>query len=185
MKHGMTGTRIYNIWKDMKKRCYCKSRKDYSRYGGRGITVCKEWQEFIPFYNWAMNNGYTDNLTIDRIDVNGNYEPSNCRWVTTKEQANNKRNNHFVAFNGETMTIAQCGKKIGMCENTIRKRIKSEHFTETEVFSKPLQQTHYITYNGETKSLKQWAKCKGISYSTLHKRIFKLHWNIDRALTTK
>lgn len=123
-KHGKKYTRIYNIWCSMKQRCYGKNVKSYKYYGARGITICDEWKnDFMSFYNWAMNNGYQDNLTIDRINVNGNYEPSNCRWVTAYEQANNKRSNHVIIYNGVEMTVKQLSELCDIQYHTLLGRL--------------------------------------------------------------
>lgn len=113
-KHGMSKTRLYECWRDMRNRCYLKTRYDYKRYGGRGIVVCDEWKnKFESFYDWAINNGYKDNLTLDRIDVNGNYCPKNCRWSTKKEQATNRRTTVMIEYNGETHSKKDWAIKFG------------------------------------------------------------------------
>lgn len=124
-KHGECGTRLYRIWRSMLDRCENKSHIHYSGYGGRGITICDEWHSYLGFSEWAKSNGYQENLTIDRIDVNGNYEPSNCRWATTKEQGRNRRNNHFLTFNGETRTVSEWAEITGINRGILFKRIKA------------------------------------------------------------
>lgn len=105
-KHKMSGTRIYETWQDMKRRCYNKQNARYDRYGGRGITVCDEWlNNFQSFYDWAISNGYSDDLTIDRIDNDGNYEPSNCRWSNVKEQCNNRGSNINITIGNATKSL--------------------------------------------------------------------------------
>ena len=125
-KHGGTKTRMYRIWCNMKNRCNNAKVKMFADYGGRGIKVCDEWHHsFEAFRNWALSNGYQDDLTLDRIDVNGNYEPTNCRWTTIAEQQSNRRNNTILTFDGRQKTIQQWSKERGIAVSTIRSRIKS------------------------------------------------------------
>ena len=108
----------------MKKRCLNRNRSDFKYYGGRGISVCEEWQfNFENFYNWAISNGYADNLTLDRIDPNKNYCPENCRWATQKEQCENRRNNRLITAFGKTHTISQWAQITGIKFTTIKGRI--------------------------------------------------------------
>lgn len=121
--HGMYGKRLYNIHSSMMQRCTNPKYKSYSNYGGRGIKVCEEWFSFECFQDWAMANGYTDELTIDRIDVDGNYEPSNCRWATSKAQNNNRSNNRLLTFNGETHTMSEWADITGIKYQVLACRI--------------------------------------------------------------
>lgn len=123
-KHGKSNHPLSDVWNMMKQRCYNKNNKSYKNYGARGIKVCDEWKNnFKTFYDWAMENGYQDNLTIDRINVNGNYEPLNCKWVTQKQQQNNRTNNIRITYNGKTDTLSNWSICVGVSYNTLYKRI--------------------------------------------------------------
>lgn len=107
--------RLIKIFNAMKQRCYNPNSTVYKNYGAKGIKICNEWlNNSRKFYEWAIQNGYKDNLTIDRIDVNGIYEPSNCRWATQIEQQNNRKNNHWIEFNGQRKTVAQWARYYGI-----------------------------------------------------------------------
>ena len=132
--------RLYEIWGKMKDRCLCKTAKDYCRYGGRGITVCQEWEKsFDNFLEWALTNGYRDDLTIDRIDNNGNYEPSNCRWATRQQQNMNKSSNKYITYNGEIKTITDWAKTLNMSAKTIGKRFRENKPVEDVLYNGNLQ----------------------------------------------
>lgn len=119
----------------MHARCEKQGHPEYCHYGKRGISVCAEWQAFMPFCFWAMANGYRDDLTLDRIDVNGNYEPSNCRWATQKEQARNRRSNRFVEVGGVRMTCKDWARKLGISSQALLERLNSGNWTEAEAVS--------------------------------------------------
>lgn len=117
--HGKSHTRLYSIWAGMKARCYNPHDTGYKYYGGRGIKVCAEWFDgFEAFYEWAMQNGYTDDLTLDRIEVNGNYEPSNCRWTTRKIQRLNQRQKE-ITHNNEKHTLLEWANITGIKYDTL------------------------------------------------------------------
>ena len=128
-------TRLYKVWDGMKERCYNKSKNYYYRYGGRGITMCDEWHySFEAFQEWAIANGYREGLTIDRIDNNKGYCPENCRWATIKEQNNNKSDNHYLTFRGETKTIMQWSELTGFSYATLSRRAcKWKYATAEEI----------------------------------------------------
>lgn len=132
--HNQRHTQLYEVWKAMKQRCYNPKSQAYNNYGARGIKVCQEWlNNFQSFYDWSYGNGYNLNnqndeknkLTIDRIDVNGNYEPNNCRWVNRKEQANNMRHTKHITINGETKCLAEWCRVLNVNRWTYHNRIKN------------------------------------------------------------
>lgn len=119
-----TSSFLYSTWQGMKQRCIDPNSSHYRRYGGRGITICEEWlNDYSKFYEWAMANGASKELTLDRIDTNGNYEPSNCRWADVETQMNNTSQNRFIEYNGERLTVMQWARRTGLEESAIRARL--------------------------------------------------------------
>lgn len=130
VRHGKRNTRLYIVWISMKQRCLNPKNKDYRKYGKRGITICDKWKnDFMSFYNWVIEQGYDENapkgmFTIDRIDNDGNYEPSNCRLASIKVQSNNKRNNRYIEYNGEIYTLTMLADKYHINPSTFSDRLE-------------------------------------------------------------
>ena len=137
--HGKSGTRLHHIWKGMYERCYCENHQQFKDYGGRGIIICDEWKnDFNSFYEWALNNGYQEDLTIDRVNNDGNYEPENCKWSTRKEQCNNQRTNRLLTYNDKTQTVSQWAEEVGLNKHTLQTRI-SRGWSVEDALCKPVQ----------------------------------------------
>lgn len=123
-KHGDIHTRLYKIWQDMRCRCKYPSSKYYYMYGGAGIFVCPEWDNYEIFRHWALTHGYDDTLSIDRIDGKKNYEPTNCRWITMKQQQRNKRTNRLITLGNKTQCVTDWCEELHLNRNTINKRLR-------------------------------------------------------------
>lgn len=136
--HGESGTRLYKAWNSMISRCETPSQTSFKHYGGRGISVCEEWHSFGVFKEWAISNGYETGLTLDRIDNNGNYCPTNCRWVTKKEQANNRRSSRYVTLSGTTHTLSEWADITGINPSTIAWRIR-HGWSDEEILNTPVR----------------------------------------------
>lgn len=139
--HGMSRTRLHRIWSNMRSRCNNRNVPCYQYYGGRGISVCGEWgtpDGFEAFYKWAVNNGYSSNLTLDRIDVNGDYDPDNCRWISMLEQMNNTRTNHLITYNGEEKTLAEWARCVGLPYQRVINRINSLGWSVEKALTTPI-----------------------------------------------
>jgi hypothetical protein len=176
--HGLTGSRIYLAWQNMKKRCDNPNNKSYKNYGGRGIKYCSKWEVFDGFWE-DMKDGYAENLTLDRIDVDGDYCKDNCRWVDRNVQANNMTTNNLITYNGETMTEAEFSRKYSLDYELFRHRLQDGWTVERAM--EPVKQKEEITYNGVTKTVTKWAEERGMTYHQLKKRLMR-GWSIDKAL---
>ncbi len=187
--HGKRKTRLYRIWAQMIQRTTNKNQKDYDYYGERGIAVCKEWREsFDTFEQWAKENGYAENLTIDRKDNNKGYEPGNCHWVTMKEQSRNTRRTHYLTYNGQTKPLTDWADEMQIPRFVLDTRINKLGWSVEKALTTKVKNANrpcYLTLNGITKTITEWANETGIPKGTLRHRINILGWSVEKALTTK
>lgn len=130
--------RLYGIWRNMKQRCSNQKASKFQNYGGRGICVCNEWQDYVPFHKWAIANGYRDDLTIERIDNDGDYSPSNCRWAAYRQQNFNKRDNRLIAYNGVTKPLGEWAALRGIKWTTLRSRLDDYGWSVEKALTTPV-----------------------------------------------
>lgn len=186
--HGLRRSkgRLYNIWTHIKCRCLDPKDKHYKNYGGRGIKMCSEWKySFSTFVNWAEQNGYKPELTIERINVDGNYTPENCKWATRYEQNRNKRDNVFITFNGETLCRADMAKKYGLSNTALKYRLAHGWSLEDALLTKPGERRGnrvFLTFKGITLPFCKMAEHYGLKPTTLKARL-KYGWSLEDALT--
>ena len=212
-KHGYGGTRIYQTWQNMKQRCYNPNNGWYPEWGGRGICVCDEWvNNPSAFVEWANANGYEDGLTIERIDVNGNYEPSNCRWIPNEEQAWNRRNSRLITYRGETKCLSEWCKVLGVDERAVRARLNrgmdfgvavtmpiamgdaarkcreagvNYHSVVSRMRSQgmTLEEAIRKPFKKPENSLREKCRSAGMSYEAVKQRINAYGWSEEEALS--
>ena len=128
--HGLSKTRLYNVWSEMKRRCFNPNSCSYKWYGAKGIKIYPQWLDFKQFYKWAITNGYEVGLTIERIDINADYSPQNCKWITNEEQANNRSTTHHLTYKGKTLSITEWSVLLNIPRTTISNRIRLGWTTE-------------------------------------------------------
>ena len=181
---GWKGTAVYSRWQAMKKRCYQVGTSGYENYGGRGIKVCDEWKDNpSAFCEWALANGFSEELTLDRIDVNGDYCPENCRWATKTEQARNKRNNLILEYNGRKMTEAEYLEITGVKQGSISWRLRKSKMSESEALTRPIRfQKKGVKLDFD---LSEECRKRGLKLTTVWARINRLGWSVEDALTIK
>lgn len=182
--HGMTKSPEYKAWQSMKDRCYNAECENFKNYGARGILVWADWiTSFKTFYK-DLGPRPSPEHSLDRIDVNGHYEPKNCRWATREEQSNNKRLNRFYIVEGVKLTVPQISRRYGIPVATLSSRLDRDNLTIEEALDRQASR-HFFTHNGKTQRLSEWAKELGMSYSTLYSRIYKHNWSFEDAICIK
>lgn len=189
IKHGLSKERLFSIWHGMAYRCYRINNKSYKNYGARGIYICDDWgagdtsdiAAYLRFKEWALDNGYDDTLSIDRIDVDGPYSPDNCRWATFEEQKQNKTNTVYVETDQGMEPLVSFIQKSELNPGTIRKRIRNGMSVDNAI-STPAENGRFIEFDGKRQSIRAWALEVGMKPATLLGRI-NAGWEVERAIT--
>lgn len=177
-------TRVYVAWRAMRQRCRDRRSDRFSHYGGRGITICPEWESFENFHQ-DMGEP-PPGCSLERLDVNAPYSPSNCVWADPKTQANNKTSNHWLVYEGRRMTMCQWSEELGIPYSTLRARIRAGWSAE-DALSKPIREVRQgsrgrlLSFRGEQRTLAAWSKELGIPISTLTCRLQR-GWSVERSL---
>jgi hypothetical protein len=187
-KHGKSHTPEYRAWQAMMNRCFDSAHHSYARYGGRGITICERWMQFLNFYA-DMGLKPTPLHSLGRISNSGNYEPGNVAWQTQEEQQNNRSDNRNLEFNGRVQTMEQWAREVGISSGVLYLRIVKLGWPVAQAFAVPVKSGPHIgipwllTFRGQTKSVSGWSRVVGIHKDTILYRLNRLHWSIERSLT--
>ena len=175
--------RLKSIYYGMKQRCYNQNGINYKYYGGKGIFICDEWlNDFEKFYEWSLQNGYSDNLTIDRIDSNKEYSPDNCKWSTKKEQAYNRSISVKLTLNGRTMYMTEWAEELEIDRKILSWRYNNG-WSDEEILTRPRDyKESKLSLNGKTHSMSEWSRITGIKVATISDRM-KKGWSVEDTLT--
>lgn len=185
-KHGLTNSPEYTTWQNMISRCYDKKNPSFKYYGQRGIRVCERWHDFVHFLT-DMGRKPSPIYTIERINNDGNYEPTNCKWATQKEQSINKSNTLIVTFNNQTKSLIEWSEIININYKVLKDRLCEYGWTVERAFTEEIgkyrKNNIWLVYNGQRKTLSEWAIKTGIRRSLIYHRLKIYKWAIEKALT--
>ena len=183
--HGGYGTPEYSVWRALIGRCHCKTNKQYPNYGARGISVCDEWRASFSAFFRDMGKRPENKSCIDRIDNNGNYEPSNCRWATARESTNNRRVTKMITFRGTTLPLSEWAEKLGKSYNLLADRIMRYGWTPERAFTEAAQKKKISVFHaGISRTFKEWSAITGIKKDTIRDR-FNEGWPSHLILSSK
>ncbi len=175
LKHGRSESPEYCAWKAMKQRCYNSKHPEYRNWGGRGIRVCRSWLRSFEAFFADMGERPGPGYSLDRIDNDGDYRPGNCRWTTDGVQGNNRRDNIRLAYRGETHTLSEWSRRLGIPRNTLDKRVKTGKSADVCLSDSTLKRPDLVTltYQGETLTLSEWSERLGINRKTINTRYYR------------